>query len=201
MSLKDDLTSVKNEFNAEEQMIEGYIRSERFFKRYKKVFIGVGLAFLLGALGYVGMTIYNDHNKKIANEAYVILLKDPQNKKAREDLEHANTKLYHAFIFAEAMSKNDLKTLTHLATLNEPIISDIASYQSAILSGNVVAIKQYAMKQGAIFKEFSILVEAKSLLDSGKNEKAREILGKIPYESSLKEIALMMEHYTLKGTK
>ena len=41
MSLKENLQAVKNSLSTEEQMIEGFIKGERFIKKYKFVFVAV----------------------------------------------------------------------------------------------------------------------------------------------------------------
>lgn len=199
MSLKEDLVTVKEQLNAEEQVIENYIKSERFFKRYKKVFIGVGIAFVLGATSYVGFNIYAEHNREKANEAYSILLKDPKNTSALETLKNSNERLYNIFMFAQAMHSDNVEALKKVAINQEPIISDIAAYQSALLSNDTVGMKKYGANQNAVFKELAVLAEAKTLMESGKSAKARDVLEKIPFDSPLKEAAMMMAHFTVKA--
>ena len=37
MAIKDDIDSIKEELNTQEQFLENIIKSERFLKKYKKV--------------------------------------------------------------------------------------------------------------------------------------------------------------------
>ena len=51
MAIKDDIDSIKEELNTQEQFLENIIKSERFFKKYKKIIIG---ALALGVIGAAG---------------------------------------------------------------------------------------------------------------------------------------------------
>ena len=52
MAIKDDIDSIKEELNTQEQFLENIIKSERFFKKYKKIIIGAVVLGIVGAAGY-----------------------------------------------------------------------------------------------------------------------------------------------------
>ena len=52
MAIKDDIDSIKEELNTQEQFLENIIKSERFFKKYKKIIIAVAVLGVVGTAGY-----------------------------------------------------------------------------------------------------------------------------------------------------
>ena len=52
MAIKDDIDSIKEELNTQEQFLENIIKSERFFKKYKKIIIGAVVLGIVGSAGY-----------------------------------------------------------------------------------------------------------------------------------------------------
>ena len=39
MSIKDDVNYIKNELSSEEKFLESFVKTERFFKKYKKLIV------------------------------------------------------------------------------------------------------------------------------------------------------------------
>ena len=52
MAIKDDIDSIKEELNTQEQFLENIIKSERFFKKYKKIIIAVAVLGVVSTAGY-----------------------------------------------------------------------------------------------------------------------------------------------------
>ena len=52
MAIKDDIDSIKEELNTQEQFLENIIKSERFFKKYKKIIIAIAVLGVVSTAGY-----------------------------------------------------------------------------------------------------------------------------------------------------
>ena len=52
MAIKDDIDSIKEELNTQEQFLENIIKSERFLKKYKKIIIAVAVLGVVSTAGY-----------------------------------------------------------------------------------------------------------------------------------------------------
>ena len=201
MSLKDDLQGVKQEFDTEEKMIENYIKGERFFKRYKKIFIAVGLSLLLGGAGYTGFNVWQENLIEESNIAYNILLKNPNDKDALAKLKSNNELLYNHYMFSQAIKNSDTNILQATILKNIPIISDISKFQLASISKDINKIKEYQANKDGIYKELAIILEAGYYIENKDSQNAINALSKIPVESPLKELAINLEHLTVKGIK
>jgi len=201
LSLKDDLQGVKQEFDTEEKMIENYIKGERFFKRYKKIFIAVGLSLLLGGAGYTGFNVWQENLIEESNIAYNILLKNPNDKDALAKLKSNNELLYNHYMFSQAIKNSDTNILQATILKNIPIISDISKFQLASISKDINKIKEYQANKDGIYKELAIILEAGYYIENKDSQNAINALSKIPVESPLKELAINLEHLTVKGIK
>ena len=70
MALKENLNAIKQELSTQEQFLEGMIKSERFFKKYKWVLAGiVAVAVLFGAFYAITDTVKKNQLTQ-ANLAY-----------------------------------------------------------------------------------------------------------------------------------
>jgi hypothetical protein len=201
LSIRDDIQGVKQEFDTEEKMIENYIKGERFFKKYKRVFIYVGLSLLMGGIGYTGFNIWQDNVIEESNIAYNRLIKNPNDKNALEMLKNNNEVLYNHYLFSQAMKNSDTNILNSIALKNSPIISDISKFQLASISKDINKIKEYQANKSGIYKELAIILEAGYHIEHRDSKSAIDTLSRIPVESPLKEIAINLEHLTIKGLK
>ena len=107
MGIRENIKAVKEEISTEEQFLEGMIKTERFFKNKKRYIIGLLTVVILGAIGYSVNTMLEQNRLKSSNEAYELLLKEPQNAAALETLKQKNEKLYEMVRFQMAVEHND----------------------------------------------------------------------------------------------
>ena len=78
MAIKDDINSIKEELNTQEQFLENMIKSERFFKKYSKFIITAVILGAIGAIGYYVNDALKEKDFKAANAAYAKLILNPK---------------------------------------------------------------------------------------------------------------------------
>ena len=197
MSIKEDLKAVKEELNTEEQFLEGLIRAERFYKKYKKPIIAVVSIAVIIFIGFSIKTYIDEANLKAANEAYLKLIKNPNDTQAAEILKSKNINLYYAFKLQVASKNNDKNILKEVKTnAKDKYISDLADYQLASLSKKSDKLDRYIDDSKAgLVKNFALLEDAYLLLKENKKDQAKIKLSSIEVDSPLKDVAKNLEHY------
>lgn len=191
MGLKENLEAVKKELSTEEQFLEGFIKAEGFFKKYKKLLVLGVIAIVITILGYALYSYMQEKNLNISNQAYDRLQSEPTNKEDLEILKSKNAKLYQLFIFTQGMKSANFNGLKE--KLSDPILLDLLSYQVASSSEKDLA--SYSLKQNATLKDFARLQEAYILLKDSKTEEAKTLLLQIPENSSLQQFVKSLSHY------
>ena len=188
MGIKENIKAVKEEISTEEQFLEGMIKTERFFKSKKRYIIGFLTVVIFGAIGYSINTMLEQNRLKSSNEAYELLLKEPQNTSALETLKQKNEKLYEMVRLQMAVERNDKEALAQLSSSKSPIVSDIAAYQLAQMEESVSA-------KSELLSGFVFLQEGYALLKEKKIAEAKIKFAQIDPNSPLKQIAQNLEHY------
>jgi hypothetical protein len=195
LSLKENIDAIKSELSTEEQFLESIIKIERVYKKYKKPIIAAAVTVVFVFAGYAVSNYIKKVNIKTSNEAYLTLLKNPDNKEALKVLQNKNTPLYNAYLFQKAMKEKEIQSLLSLSNGQDPIIADIAAYQSAVLKADEKKISAYSYRQNGILKNFTLLEDGYLLLKEGKIKEAKEKFSQIPHTSALKSVAINLEHY------
>ena len=197
MSIKEDLKAVKEELNTEEQFLEGLIRAERFYKKYKKPIIALVSIAVIIFVGFSIKTYMDEANLKAANEAYLKLIKNPNDTQAADILKSKNINLYYAYKLQVA-SKNSDKSILKSVKINakDKYIADLADYQLASLSKKSDELNRYIDDSKAgLVKNFALLEDAYLLLKENKKDQAKIKLSSIEVDSPLKDVAKNLEHY------
>ena len=198
MSLKDNISMVKEELNSEEKFFEKAVITEKFVKKYKNVMIGT----IVVVVAVIGANIAYDINKQsqttAANEAFAILNKDAKNASALSELKSLSPDLYDVWIYSQAVVNKDLATLKELKSSKALIVSDLASYELAVDSKDIDKLDSYASKQNAIYKDLALVQSAVILMSSSKIEEAHQKLAQVSATSSLNKIVSALLHYGVK---
>lgn len=183
MAIKENIKAIKEEIGAEEQFLEGLIKGERFFKKYKFPLITLASLIILLAVGY-GLNDYMEQKRlKVTNEAYELLLKNQKNEEALQTLKEGNLPLYEAYLFSQASKKQNMDELKKLLSSNlDPILKDMAKFQ-------------VGEDDSEIFKNLKALLDGYSLLKQGKPQEAKNAFSAIPLTSNLQEIVKKLNHY------
>ena len=183
LALKENIEAVKKEIGTEEQFIEGLIKSERFYKKYKKVLISVAVVVVLAGGAYTTLNVLKENKLQASNKAYNRLLVDSNDGAALAILKDKNERLYNFFRFRQALESNDVDVLKELAEYKkDSVISDLASYQ---LSG----------AKSKLLEGFITLQEGYKLLQADKIKEAKLKFTQIDLNSPLKKISNNLEHY------
>lgn len=189
MSLKEDLDGIKQEIGAEEQFLESVIKTERFYKKYKRQ-VQLGVAILvIAAIGYTSYGYIKQRNLRLSNIAYETLLTKPNDKEALNTLKDKNEALYNAYLFRVAVSKKDIVKLEELSKdKNEMFLSDLSTYELA-------QIKNSKEVNSKLLKGFALLEEGFDLLKVGKISQAQLKFAQIDTNSPLYKIVKNLSHY------
>jgi len=189
LALKENIEAIKKEIGTEEQFLEGIIKSERFFKRYKKRIITIVIIAVLAGGTYATMSVLSESRLEASNEAYNKLLKNPSDDVSKMILKDKNERLYNFYRFQIALESNDIKTLKELSDYKkDPIISDLASYQLSSAEG------KFATKS-ELLSGFIALEEGYELLKKDKIKEAKLKFAQIDLNSPLKNVSNNLEHY------
>jgi len=189
LALKENIEAVKKEIGTEEQFLEGIIKSERFFKKYKKRVVSVVVVAVLVGGTYATMNVLKENRLQASNEAYNKLLKDPSDDSSKLVLKNKNERLYNFYRFQQALESNDIAVFKELAEYKkDPVISDLAAYQ---LSG----IENKGGSNSKLLAGFIALQEGYKLLKEDKVKEAKLKFAQISLNSPLKNISNNLEHY------
>jgi len=198
VSLKENISMVKEELNTEEQFFEQAVKTERFVKKYKKPLLAAVAATVLAVAGTAAYNAYGASKRDAANAAYMTLQTDPANAAAQATLKADAPKLYAAWMMAEAIKNGDVKALQGLASSPAAEVADVSSYEAAALAKNAEALGSYSYRQGALYKEMALIDEAVLLMQSGKSDEAHRRLQMIGEQSPLAPLAEALSHYGVK---
>jgi len=195
LSLKENISMVKEELNSEEKFFEKAVITEKFVKKYKNMMIASVVAIVVLVAANIGYEANEASKKTAANELLAKLMSNPSDKMASSKLQTLNPALHDAWIFSQASVNKDMLSMEKLKNSNTLIISDLAKYE---LAKDVSSLDNYASKQDAIFKDLALVQSAVLLLNENKIDEARNELVKVSKTSSLSKIANALMHYGLK---
>ena len=195
VSLKENISMVKEELSTEEQFFEQAVKTERFVKKYKKPLIAAVAAIALAVAGTIAYDAYSASKRAEANAAYLTLQNDPENKTAQQELKANAPLLFEAWEMATAIKAGDVKTLQKLSSSASAEVADISAYEAAAIAKDAKALGSYTYKQDAIYKEMALIDEAVLLLQSGKTAEAQRRLQMIDSGSPLAALATALAHY------
>lgn len=182
MALEEDLKAVRKELSAQEKMLETFIKSERFLRKYKYIFLALFL-LIIAYFIYTGVAQSMAEGRLLKNnELYASLLEEPKNAEKIELLKQANPNLYALFIFSN--EGNFTAELEELKNLNiHPLLKELISADSA------------ALNESLFLRHFNTLMSAYDLLKQGDIKGANTLLNQIPLDSSLRALAENFRHY------
>ncbi|BCX79774.1 hypothetical protein [Campylobacter sp. 19-13652] len=183
MAIKDDLNVIKQELNAQEQFLENAIKTERFFKKYSKIFIII-LVLIIAWAGYRYTSDYlNSKKLQTANKAYAALLLNPNDNEAKSILRADAPSLLAILEFKELSKNGDIEGIKKLA--NEKIDPLLAK----------IFLASIGEKSEGILADYNSALEAFAMLKEGEVKQADEIFAKIPTNSDLNNLIKNLKHY------
>jgi hypothetical protein len=198
VSLKENISMVKEELNAEEQFFEQAVKTERFIKKYKKPLIGVVGAIVLGVVVTMALDAYTASKRDAANAAYMTLQNDPLDAQAQQTLKADAPLLYDAWKMSQAIQNADTAALQALSKSAAPEVADVSAYEAAALAKAPASLGGYASRLDSIYRDMAIVDEAVLLIHAGKSKEARQRLRMIDAESPLAPLAEALSHYGIQ---
>jgi hypothetical protein len=191
LSIQDGIKEVKRELTSDEQMLASAFKLERFYKKHKiKIFIVVG-AIVAFFGGKAILEAIENYKLNSANEAYLVLEKDSNNKEALETLKSKNPKLFELYKYKRAVESRDTEALKNLSQNKNEYISDMSGYHLAVIEKRVV--------DSTLYKDFALINSAVIYIKEGKVEEAKNQLALIDEKSPIYNISKLLKHYTIKG--
>lgn len=189
MSLKENVSFIKDEISTQEQFFESFFKIEKLYKKYKKTILVVAV---LGVVGLIGMTVVNfvsEKNTITANDAYSKVLNNNSDTASLDELKNANEELYNIALFQISKDKTTAS--------NVAFLEDIASYNSAVAKGDIIALDGMIMKQDFLLKDFAVLSKTLILIDKKEYKKAKETIARIDEKSRVLPLSNMIKHFLL----
>ena len=188
MSIKDDVNYIKNELSSEEKFLESFVKTERFFKKYKKLIFGLIILAIVGSVVFLVKTKLDEKNLYEANIALSSFLENV-NQNSLDELKEKNRDLYEIALYLDA--KNEFKN----ADINLKYLKELLDFQVALLNSNQSDLDAVSKKADFLLKDYAIFNQALILVNNQKYAEAREILGKISQDSRAFELATLLKHY------
>ena len=193
LSLKENIEVIKEELSAEEKFLESVIKTESFYKKNKKLIIGIALAVVVGVVGSMGYNYLQKQKALKANELYMTLLQNKDSAKENE-LKELNKNLYDLYVMQTALKSGDVQKLKSLkSSLKDPILKDMITYQIASLEKK--GLMPYIGGNKPIFKDFASLEAAYLAFENKDTKKAKDILSLVSPTSTFYQLAQSLNHY------
>lgn len=197
LGAKENIEYIKQELSSEEKFLESVIKAEKFYKKHKKLIIGLLAAVVIGGIGYGAYEMKVEHDLVVSNKAYQRALQNPDDKEALALLKEKNPKLYHLFLYQQAVKKRDKAALQQIAASSDSVLADLAKYHLAALQKKIERLDVYALNSEALLRELALLDESYLLMEQKDVAKARDKLAKIE-KSPATAYALLLAHYGVK---
>ena len=190
MSIKENVDYVKTGLSSEEKFLESFVKSERFFKKYKTLIFAFVIIIIVGIIGFFIKESIDNSNKHDANIALSQFLENGD-EKALETLKNKNEKLYEVALFLQAKKDNKI------ASIELPLLKELVKFQTATASNNIEELNSLSMQNDFLLKEFALFNKALILVNEGKYEEAKKELSQISQTSKAYELATLLNHYLL----
>ncbi len=190
MSIKENVDYIKSELSSEEKLLEGFVKSERFFKKYKNLLIALVVAIVLGSIFYVVKKSFDESNKYESNLLLNSYL-EKGDEKALEDLKNKNKNLYEVALYLKA--KKDEKSVE----ISLPILKELLEFELAKKDNNLEALDKLSMKGDFLLKDYALFNKALILTNEKKYQEAKDTLAKISNDSRTIELVNLLNHYLL----
>lgn len=191
MSIKENVDYVKTELSSEEKFLENFVKSERFFKKYKTLIFGIIAAVIIGFIVISVKNILDESNKIEANIAFKKVLENSNDTQALATLKNKNEKLYDVARYLQAQKEG--KSID----INLPILKELSKYENALANKSISDLDNLSMQNDFLLKEFALFNKALFLTNEGKFDEAKTTLKLIPENSRAFELAKLLNHYLL----
>jgi predicted negative regulator of RcsB-dependent stress response len=189
MSLKENIDYVKDELNSEEKFLEGSIKVERFYKKYKVIIIGAVVLIVTAIVGIYITKNIQEQNKIEANIAFNKILENPENSAAIAILKEKNIQLFQIASYLKASKEG--KT----SDIQVKYLKELSDYKKALNTQDINKLNAISMQNDFLLKEFAIFNKALLQVNEGKFKDAKATLKLIPNNSKVIDLVNVLNHY------
>lgn len=191
MSLKENIDFVKKEISSEEKFLEGFVRAESFFKKYKKLIIVSVTVAVVAVIGLSVNSFISENNKIEANIAFNKILKNPNDKEALSVLESKNKNLHQLALYLKTTNEGKI------AQTEVKYLKELSIYKKAIENKNVSLLNSVSMKSDFLLKEYALFNKALIQAENKKFDDAKNTLKLINADSKVNDLVVLLNHYLL----
>ena len=167
---------------------------ESFYIKNRKKLIVLGGTLVFGGIFYFIKGMVEEYQTEAINQAYFKYLQGENTEENLNIIRQTNSKLYNLIQFSKVLKSNNAENLKSFLNTDDPIISDLAKYQTAVLSKNEKALNDYSFKDTALFKDLAIILESYFLIKNGKTEEATNRLSFVDDNSELLDLSKLLVH-------
>ena len=191
MSLKDDVNFVKKELSGDEKVLESAFKLETMYKKHKLKIWALLIALVISFGGRAAMESIRESKLATANEAFLALKIKADDTQALTILKENNPALFELFSYAQAVKKQDIKTLEALSKSKNTVIADASGYTASVLNKKPV--------DSVLYKEMALFEEAYLAIQSADTKTAKAKLEEIDGRSPLAVLTEFLKHSLLKA--
>lgn len=189
MSTKDNINYIKEELSSEEKFLEGSIKVEKFYKKYKTLMIIILAAFIV-FIGWSSVLSYLDEkSKNEANTAFNKILENPNDAEALEVLKAKNEYLFEIAKYMKAKQEGKIEQI------KVEYLKELTTYEKALASSDVATISSLTLNDKFLLKENAIFNKALLEAKNGNYAAAKETLAQIPENSKMNELVVLLKHF------
>jgi len=189
MSLKENVDYVKEELNSEEKFLEGFVKVERFYKKYKLIVIAAVVIVVGAIIGLYTTKSMQETAKLEANIAFNKILEDSKDTAALNTLKEKNEQLYQVAQFIQASKEGKS------VDIQVKYLKDLVEYQKALDAKDINKLNNVSMQNDFLLKEFAIFNKALLQVNEGKFNDAKATLKLIPADSKASDLVNILNHY------
>lgn len=186
-----DIADVKKKLSSDEKVLVSAFKLEELYKKHKYKIWAVAAALILFFAGKVAMDAMHEAKLADANKAFLTLQVKADDAQALQTLKEKNPALFELFTYAQAVKKQDVKTLNTLAGSSNAVIADSSKYVAATLENK--------SSDSKLYKELALLNDAYLAIKAGDVKSAKTKLELIDERSSFSMLASLLKHSTLKA--
>jgi len=189
MSLKENVSAIKEEISTQEQFFESFFKLEKFYKKYKLLIFGITGLILAYFISSAVLDYKHEQNTISSNNAYNAVLLDQKDSINLAILKDSNKKLLDIAMYQTSNDKTK--------AIDVEFLKDIVVYNKAIQANNIKALNNLIINPNFILKDFALFNKALILSNKKDYISAKETLRMIPKESAVYSLASMLEHFLL----
>ncbi len=189
MGTKENIQYIKEELSSEEKFLEGFVKVERFYKKYKNIIIAAAAIVIIAVIGSMVSSYMDQQNKAAANAAFTKILQNPSDQEALATLKDKNEELYEIAKYLNAKKEGKI------VEINVEFLKELALYEKAIKSSDIAALSSLSLNDKFLLKENALFNKALLETKNGNYKAAKESLSQIPNDSKINNMVSLLKHF------